>query len=222
MKILLTGLLLLCASSLFADNIIGQDQEGNCYPFACFALDGGTVYEQLYSSAAFSGAIDIGSVDFFAETGSEGMGMDGATYTVSFSTVSAPLSSAYPISPGADSQEFGVFNIAGPMPAELTLTGTPFNYDPANGNLLMYVTVDSVAQTCYYCAYYEADGDGTLMSRAYTNMAGSLADSVGLVTEFDPVGGSGGSQSTIPEPASVFSMAAGTLLLALVSRRRKA
>lgn len=209
------GALLIFGSSLFGATIIGQDNFPNCYPFACFAMDGGTVYEQLYSKTAFSGPIDISSIDFYAEMDSAGQPMDSAIYTISFSTVSngsfSTSSSPDLISQGANSQVFGTFNISGTMPATLTLTGTtPFEYNPSMGNLLMYVTVDSIESTCYYCSFFKSDISGKDMSRAWLAGAGSGSDTVGLVTGFD----------VVPEPASAFLWGAGAVALALMGRRR--
>ena len=207
---LLVVLCVLGAPFAFADVVVGSNDNGNCYPFSCFAFDAGTLYQEIYSSSAFPGPISISSLSFFLW--SPGL-MDDATYTVELSTTSSNVGDPYPLTVGADDQLFGTYAISGNMPPVLTLAGGPFNYNPGNGNLLMQVTVGTVNSTCHYCSTFEADFTGTVVSRAWTEGGGAGGSGTGaLVTEFG---------TAIPEPGSLGLFACGLTGLAALIRRRK-
>ncbi len=207
--LLLAMLCALAAPFASAGLIVGTPaiNEANCYPFSCFASDGGTLYQEVYSSSAFPGTISISSLSFFAWSGGA---MDDATYTVDLSTTPSNVGDGYPLTVGADNQLFGTFHISGNMPPVLTLAGAPFNYDPSNGNLLMQVTVGTVNSTCSYCSFFEADYIGTVVSRAWVNGYGPDSGTGALVTDFN-----------IPEPGSLGLFAFGLTGLAVLIRRRK-
>lgn len=203
------------ASFAAAGPVVGSNDSGNCYPFSCFAYDGGTVYQEVYSSSAFSGPISISSLTFYQ---SQGGGMDDANYTIDLSTTSSNIGDGYPLVVGADDQLFGTFHISGNMPASLTLTGTPFSYNPLNGNLLMQVTVGTVNSVnpcgAGYCSFFEADYTGAVVSRAYTgNIYGVGGGQGALVTGFNV--------SSTPEPATLGLFGSGLAAIAALRRRRK-
>ena len=115
----LTSLALALGSfSAHAAVTVGSNDGANCYPFSCFASDsGGTRYQQVYSSSAFSGTTSVGSVTFFQNIA--GL-MDSASYNVSFYNTAAPvngLSTSPNANLGTLLSSFGSFNVSGSMPA---------------------------------------------------------------------------------------------------------
>jgi hypothetical protein len=79
----------------------------------------------------------------------------------------------------------------------LTITGTPFSYNPSLGNLLLEVIVTNQANVPNTGSngYLDADTTGSLTSRAYDITNGSnVADGEGLVTVFNA--------TSVPEPAT--------------------
>ena len=210
-------LLLLTAASAKAGLVVGSNGIGNCYPFSCFAFDGGTTYQEVYNSSAFPGAMTISSLSFFGQPDSVGNGMDNAKYIIELSTTSSSVGDGYPLTVGTDNQVFGAFTVSGSMPSVLTFTGTPFLYDPINGNLLMQVTVDSVTSTCGegYCSFFEADDTTAAVSRTWTGFVfGSGQGDGALVTGFDYA-------SAIPEPGSLSLIGCGLIGLGVFFRRRR-
>jgi hypothetical protein len=237
-KILLTaaGLVLAGALAHNADAAavtIGTADVGNCYPFMC--NDSGTntgpsiTYQQVYSAGAFSGPLSISAETFywfFAQTYGGTDTLLGGTYAFTLSTTSAPVdgldSSCLSCNLGADATQVLTYSVpAGGLsfPASYTLVNTtPFDYDPANGNLLLQVAVTNQDDVPNYSgnSYVDADDTGALTSRAYA-FAGSnsgFADSTGLVTTFSsgPI--------SVPEPSPLSLMAGGLLLLIGVARVR--
>jgi hypothetical protein len=184
---------------------------GNCFPFGCgyWAPD----YQQLYSSADFTGPLTLTGTTFF-NTIDPGGTLDGGTYTVSLSTVSYDLSTFSAIAAqGADA----VTIFSGSLPAlvaggSFTLGGDgSFYYDPSEGNLLLTIVVSNL--TLGEGAYLDSRDDaGGIFSRAMSG--GSENIGWGLVTQFET------GSAAIPEPATCALAAAGLLGLALLRRRR--
>jgi hypothetical protein len=215
--LLFTLLLLSVTMVLSGGTVVGSPDGGNCYPFSCFATDGGTTYQQVYSSTAFSGPILISTLTFYQNLSGP---MDDATYTIDLSTTSSNVGDSFPLTAGADDQIFGTFPVSGDMPVELTFSGTPFPYDPGNGNLLMQVTVDSVNSTnpCgdSYCSFFLADYTEAVTSRAWnSSFYGPNSQDGALVTGFNVV-------DPTPEPASFGMLACGLGAILALLRRRKA
>lgn len=201
-----------------ADTIVGNHNTYNSLPFSSGPAYGLVEYQQVYASSAFPGPITIGSVYFFGEDPYIGQLMDTGDYTISFSVTSAVvngLSSNLASNIGTPLQTFGTFHVEGNMPSVLTFVGTPFSYDPGQGNLLMDVTLANGVNLGAF-SYFQADNSGSVTSRAYNIALGKGADRVGLVTGFGPA------RAEVPEidPASTLSaLSLAALGLGLFSRR---
>jgi IstB-like ATP binding protein len=175
------------------DPIVGTNNTDNCIPFACSASFGLNIYQQVYSSSAFSGLDAFNQISFFL---SQAGNLDSGTYQISFSYTSKPVNGLSSASPGdnigADETLFGTFGLNGSAaPSTLVFSGNTFTYDPTMGNLLMTIVMTGVSDN-NGIAYYEADSTGLVTSRAYfgTNQA---AGSAGLVTGFN----------VVPEPTGI-------------------
>ena len=205
---------IVCFSGASQAVTVGNFNASNCYPFSCAASDGETVYQQIYTSSAFSGTTSFDSIDFFK---SYGTSLDSATYDVSFSTTSKFVSgldtSNYLNNIGSDSSSFGTFNLSGLMPDTLSLSGNTFNYDPNAGNLLMTVLLSNLTEPHSYQSFFQADSSGSSASRLYSGGLYSSQDSVALVTRFN----------TTSRPVPVPGMALGLLISGswLAAKHRK-
>jgi len=194
---------------------IGTQSGGNEFPFG----DGlGNNYEQVYNQSDFSSPITITDISFFDTVdGSTPTTWAPGTYTFYLSTTTA-FNNLTGSDEGADNQLFGSFTLSGAVPSpEITFNGTGFNYNPANGNLLLDIqSVTTGSGTAYLDAM---NGDaGTLFNRWYNNNSavenGPFSDGWGLVTAF-----SYGPQS-VPDGSSALVLLSGACM-ALGAVRRK-
>src|SRR6266851_772043 len=171
----------------------------NCQPFGCAPLFGMSRYRQVYASSQFSSPFTFGAIDFFVGSSGGGNAIDTATFQISFSTTSAAvngLSTNLNSNVGSNVQVFGTFGLSGVSPATLTFTGTPYAYNPANGNLLMDVVISGGSiNSNGEQTFNRADNTGAVTSRAFSTGGGGGTDANGLVTEFD--------SPVVPEPATM-------------------
>jgi hypothetical protein len=167
----------------------------------------------------------------------------GGTYTLTFSYTSAAPGGLDITNPnnniGSGSEVF----FTGTLPALvadgseniMAFAGTPFAYDPADGNLLLTVTVTGGSQSSPFLYLDEAQcgpdticpmGSNVVSSNAYFgNVQGSPVnggnDIGGIITAFDYTVTTGIPGNPTPEPASLLLVLAGIGVIAYRGRRRQ-
>lgn len=188
----------------------GDSFNGDCAPFGC-ALE----YQQVYGAGLFPGIITITDLTFFNLNFVPG-DIAPANYTISLSTTSAAvngLNATFASNVGADNQTFFSGPLGGTIgPAnQFTISGTPFNYNPSTGNLLLHVIKDrGESDFSVFLDFSSAAAPGTF-SRAYgfdsSGVASVLENDTGLVTEFTytPAG-------EVPELGSIWLVSVGIAL----------
>ena len=202
----------------FADMIIvGAPADAiNGDPFAA-PLPGfaGSRYQQAYASADFPGrAMAITSISFFNHSLLEGS-LPVATFQIFFSTITADIDSLsntnFDSNDGLDNTMFASVDLSGgPAPSQLVFAGRPFDYNPANGNLLMDIHISSEVSSGG--AFYDARrGTAAGVFSRYQNFSAGT-QGFGLVTQF--------TFEPVPEPCTIVLLlgALGSLVLACRSR----
>jgi PEP-CTERM motif-containing protein len=151
----LVASLIACATPAFATSITVGNDSGGAFvrPFGCGAAGCLGESQQVYAATAFSGPITITQIAFKSGTsGPTPAGLLSTTFTLSLGTTTATPSSLdtnYALNRGPDftSVFAGTVNDAavnsGTFDFIINLS-SPFNYNPANGNLLLDVNTLSV------------------------------------------------------------------------------
>jgi hypothetical protein len=210
-RILGVGLLALVAFSPYSrggtvtyGNI--DSGETNAFPFGGIyqTVHGANRYQQVYNGTQFgSGRFAVDSVTFF--NGPSISALPDGTYVISISTTTAVVGSLDPNmanNVGPDNQTIFDGSLPTSVAANAPLTfslGTAFDYNPANGNLLLDFQISGV--TLGFPGLFVAqNGDFGNLSSRMVNGNASGTTGFGLVTQFGFTGG------IVPEPGS-FSMA---------------
>jgi hypothetical protein len=198
----------------------GGTDQGNVFPFGSPNYVG--EYQQVYSASLFSGPVDITAIAFFPQTDNPGQTISG-DFTLDLSTTSAGidgLSTTYADNIGTNNALF----FSGSVSDVLSFTGTPFLYNPSQGNLLLDVNVvtpnsatNAFAAGCSPGTdrVFNSGGNGSPTVGGEGCSAGS---GYGLETEltFTPA-----STSSVPEPSSVLLLSMGLLALIGATRFRR-
>ena len=228
-RILIAMMVMFVAIGCNADNLTAPDNFyiGNRFPFG---QNGNVVYQQVYSSSFFSGTVDITALSFFiADYAGPNTGFADGLYYISLSTTSKAVGGLDDTNLlsnlGSNNSTFFLGNLNGGS----SISGTPFYYDPTQGNLLMTVVVTGNQPACQLdannslsCAqqglmWRAADDTGT--SRAWFSpdlvqygfpLYGS--DDSGLVTNF--------TYTAVPEPTSLLLLSTGLAGVLGIVRRK--
>jgi hypothetical protein len=208
---------------------------GQCQPFGCFIMQ--SRYQQVYAASAFPGAMTITGLTFYKAawpnptTGQLTPGL----FTFRLSTTTRPANALLldldqNVAAGTQ-QLFAAVTLGGLTPDLLTVTGTPFTYDPSQGNLLLdVVTVlnappDEVVDEALF-SYFQADFTADVTSSAVTlgdprEFEFTVPTNGGLVTTFEGTPAAVPPPSTsAPEPAPLALLVAGLAALVAVPRVR--
>ncbi|MCS7091000.1 MAG: PEP-CTERM sorting domain-containing protein [Verrucomicrobiota bacterium] len=215
---------LLLLSAIFAAGspiVIGLPADpgtGNCFPFGCVGGGASTRYQQVYDKNQFPGPMTIGKLIFYADafTGDSNLLASGS-WTIYLSTTPYAVndidSRPFNDNVGADNMLFAVVNGGVTIPDVWVITGNPFNYNPANGNLLLDIHAN-ISTNGFLFLNARNGTAGGVFSR-YHNF-GTTFDDWGLVTGFDVA-----DDVVIPEPGAFLLTASGLGSLLAMRRRRR-
>jgi hypothetical protein len=166
-----TGTVIVGSNNDLSRYPIGLDPSSATTAFPDFIAGGG--YQQIYGSSAFSGPITITQIAFASSSNlTSGAGIATYNFNLALSTTGAGsgnLSTDFAANRGADfSQVF-----SGPVIAAITrndqfdlvIDVVPFTYDPANGNLLLEVTMNAPTQFTGGSTLYYRAGSNSSVSR---------------------------------------------------------
>jgi PEP-CTERM motif len=204
-------------SVTFGDLVLG---ETNAFPFAGIYYDAfeATRYQQVYAGTQFgAGLFAISSVTFF--NGSIPSNLANGTYLISLSTTTAAigaLNTNMADNVGANSQVIFDGSLVPTLAANAPMTftwSTPFDYNPAEGNLLLDIQISGV--TLATSALFAAEDGGFVTSSRMVNGLATDTNGYGLVTQFVFNG------SAVPEPGTLGMATIGVVGVALFDRRRR-
>lgn len=209
------GIGFLSTIALATPVVVGTSTGANAFPFSYYTSFGATEYQQVYSSSAFSSSGLINEISFYAaHSGS----ITTADYSIYLSTTSAGvngLSSIMVSNVGADNTLFFNGQLGGwvSQSTPFTISGTGFDYNPVNGNLLLTMFISN-EQNDGSASFY-SDETATVTSRMVNGSVSGL--DLGLITGFNQVP----VPVATPEPSTIFLLGAGLAGFCLVRSRAK-
>jgi PEP-CTERM motif len=185
---------------------VGMPVAANCLPFDCARSFGLTTYQQMYFSRDFPGSIDIGAIDFFNTKFPGGPPALG-TFTLDLSYTAKALGDLSLANPADNITSGERLFSNGTLPAithrVLTFAGSPFEYDPRLGNLLLTVIPENVIDKTPVSGLDAVDvqtgTDRAYFLNVHGKKIGAGNEPAGLVTRFD----------SVPEPSSLLLLFAG-------------
>lgn len=187
-----------------------------------------TTYQQVFDKTLFpTGGYTFNTLEFIRTT--PGATFNAADYSFSFSTTSKAvdgLSATLSDNVGANSQSFWSGNLSGPASnQQIFLTGSTYNYNPANGNLLLQVVKSNASATAGNAflnvnPYYPTLDTGSMTNEGMpvNNGFGNYKNTV-LLIHFAMFGDPTPPASPVPIPAAVWLFGSG--LAGLLGLKRK-
>jgi uncharacterized repeat protein (TIGR03803 family) len=185
-----------CSLQVYAAGtlVIGNPRQkgtGECDPFGCPHLFGLTTYQQVYSKSAFGATVTIQQITFYdTQVRNNGQPAQGTfTFSLSYTTkepgnldLNNPSNN---ISGGSQTFYSGALPALITLPSArlLTISGTPYQYDPSQGNLLLTLTVSGASDQSPPL-YMDFALTMAQTSNAYFGTSNGGNDSGGLVTGF--------------------------------------
>jgi len=186
-----------------ADVLVGTPGPGavqDCVSFGC-AIDSQFIFDSSY----FSGPISISELKFFNSVVDTPDTFDPGTYTFKLSTSANDYltpSATFANNVGADVQLFATVVIAGgAVPPVFSFTGTPFNYNPANGDLLLEIDKTGAASTFSAFTDYNGPNDANFKVSRVWNTDGSATGNVDI--NYGPVVQFGTGTAAVLEPMTL-------------------
>jgi PEP-CTERM motif len=216
---------LIFAAALFAvatyaraDVLVGTPDPTDiqdCIPFGCAVSN-----QFIFDSSYFSGPISITELTFFNSRQDDPDTFDPGTYTFRLATSTNDYltpSATFANNVGSDVQLFATVVVGnGPIPPVFSFPGTPFNYDPANGDLLLEIDKTGSSNTFNGFVDYGPDDATFKVSRVWNldgTASGTVEINAGPVTLF------GAGAAAVPEPMTLALTGLG--LAGIAARLRK-
>ncbi len=230
--------MLLCLP-LVADTVVVGANDGpdnaNGFPFGTNGgasagfYDPFATFQQLYGRGAFPGAVTITGISFASSSGQGGTGgIFSDVLTLSLGTAVQNVTSPDATYSGNRGADFTTV-FSGPVTASLTESDSfdlsfaftkPFTYNPAHGDLLFQVTLETPVSYTGSFLYFDAgnSGDVSEVFNPSPSASGNVNPGYGLLTQFTYT--ESPATAPVPEPATFMLLfASGAFFFTLRDRR---